>query len=171
MENIVSGTTGLIHLISSVLAMVTGSWVLCTEKGTKRHKQTGYLYAFSMLTLNITAFMIYRLYGKFGVFHWLAVISSITLITGLYPVIRKKANNYLSTHFSCMYWSVIGLYCAFSAEVFSRLPLIVRNESGEPMTVFYKLVGLGTGVVMVIGVVLFIRVKPKWARKYNEKED
>ncbi len=60
METIVSGTIGQIHLTFSVIALITGLFVLTTTKGTKRHKQIGYVYFISMITLNITAFMIYR---------------------------------------------------------------------------------------------------------------
>ena len=169
MENIVSGTTGLIHLIVSIIALITGLFVLTTTKGTKQHKQIGYIYAVSMILLNLTAFMIYRLYGKFGIFHWFAVISCLTLIAGLYPVLTKKSKNYLLTHFNFMYWSVVGLYCAFMAEVFSRLPKIILTESGEPMTAFYKGVGIGIGFVMTIAVIFFIRYKPKWTKQYERK--
>ena len=169
MENIVSGTTGFIHLLASVLALVTGLYVLITTKGTKRHRQIGYVYAFSMVLLNLTAFMIYRLYGKFGLFHWLAVFSCLTLFAGMYPVISKKTKNYLLIHFNFMYWSVIGLYCALMAEIFSRLPKIVLTDAGEPMTVFYKFVGIGTAIVMIIGVYFFVKFKPQWTKKYEEK--
>ena len=169
MENIVSGTTGLIHLIVSIIALITGLFVLTTTKGTKQHKQIGYIYAVSMILLNLTAFMIYRLYGKFGIFHWFAVISCLTLIAGLYPVLTKKSKNYLLTHFNFMYWSVVGLYCAFMAEVFSRLPKIILTESGEPMTAFYKGVGIGIGFVMTIAVIFFNRYKPKWTKQYERK--
>ena len=90
MDNIVSGTTGLIHLIASIIALITGLFVLTTTKGTKTHKQIGYVYSISMVLLNLTAFMIYKLYGKFGIFHWFAVVSCLTLFAGLYPVLTKK---------------------------------------------------------------------------------
>jgi uncharacterized membrane protein len=86
MITIVSSLTGLIHLIISIIALVTGLVVLTTKKGTKNHKQIGYVYSISMILVNLTAFMIYKLYGKFGIFHWFAVISCLTLIAGLYPV-------------------------------------------------------------------------------------
>lgn len=169
MDNIVSGITGFIHLISSIITLITGLIVLVSEKGTKRHKQIGYVYTVSMIVLNLTAFMIYRLFGKFGIFHWFAIVSCVTLFAGLYPVITKKPKNYLLTHFSFMYWSVIGLYCAFMAEIFSRLPYIVLTESGEPTTGFYKGVGIGIGIVMTIGVFFFIKYKPIWTKKYDQK--
>jgi uncharacterized membrane protein len=168
MKSVFEDSTGLVHLIASIIAMISGMWVLVSTKGTLTHKRIGYIYAFSMLILNITAFMIYRLYGKFGVFHWFAVVSSLTLIAGLYPVIAKKTKNYLLTHFRFMYWSVIGLYCAFVAEVFSRLPKLVLTESGEPMTVFYKLVGIGTLLVMIVGTYFYVKFKPKWTLQYKK---
>lgn len=169
MEHIVSGTTGLIHFICSIIALVTGLLVLITAKGTVRHKRIGYVYAVSMIVLNLTAFMIFRLYGKFGLFHWFAVLSSLTLFAGLYPVITKKSKNYVLTHFNFMYWSVIGLYCALMAEVFSRLPKIVLTATGEPSTGFYKGVGIGIGLVLAIGIVFFIKYKPKWTKQYEQK--
>lgn len=167
MENILSGTTGLIHLIASIIALITGLYVLISTKGTKSHKQIGYTYAISMTLVNLTAFMIYQLFGNFGIFHWFAVFSLLTLFAGLYPVITKKSKNYLLKHFSFMYWSVIGLYCAFMSEIFSRLPKIILTETGEPMTVFYKFVGIGTALVLGIGIYFFIKFKPKWTKQYQ----
>lgn len=169
MENIVSGTTGSIHLIASIIALITGLFVLVTTKGTRRHKQVGYVYSISMILLNLTAFMLYNLYGKFGIFHWFAVISCLTLFAGLYPILTKNSKNYLLTHFNFMYWSVVGLYCALMAEIFSRLPKIVLTETGEPMTAFYKGVGIGIGVVMMIAVAFYIRYQPKWTKQYERK--
>lgn len=169
MENIVSGTTGSIHLIASIIALITGLFVLITTKGTRTHKQVGYVYSISMILLNLTAFMLYNLYGKFGIFHWFAVISCLTLFAGLYPVLTKNSKNYLLTHFNFMYWSVVGLYCALIAEIFSRLPKIVLTETGEPMTAFYKGVGIGIGVVMMIAVAFYIRYQPKWTKQYERK--
>lgn len=168
MENIIYGTTGLIHLIASIIALITGIYVLVTTKGTKKHKRMGYVYSFAMILLNVTAFMIYNLYGKFGVFHWFAVISSLTLFAGLYPIITKKSKDYIQTHFSYMYWSVVGLYCAFMAEIFSRLPKIILTETGEPTTAFYKGVGIGIGVVMIIGIFFFKKYKPIWTNKHKQ---
>lgn len=169
MENIVSGTTGMIHLFVSIIALITGLSVLVMTKGTKRHKLIGYIYAISMILLNLTAFMIYKLFGKFGIFHWCAIASCLTLFAGLYPVLTKKSKNYLLKHFNFMYWSVIGLYAALMAEVFARLPKIIVTDTREPMTVLYKCAGIGTGVAMVIGLLFYIKYKPKWTKQYEQK--
>lgn len=169
MENIVSGTTGVIHLIVSIIALITGMYVLIARKGTKTHKQIGYVYAVSMALLNVTAFMIYKLYGKFGIFHWFAVFSCLTLVVGLYPVMAKKGKNYLLTHFNIMYWSVVGLYSALMAEIFSRLPKIILIETGKSIPAFYKGVGIGMGVVLVIATIFYIKYQPKWTKQYEKK--
>lgn len=169
MGTIISGTIGLIHLIVSIIALITGLLVLSITKGTKRHKQIGYIYAIAMVLVNVTAFMIYRLYGKFGVFHWFAIISILTLCAGMYPVLTKRSKNYLLTHFNFMYWSVVGLYCAFIAEIFSRLPKIILTETGQPTVAFYKYIGIGVGIVMAIAITFFIKYKPIWTAQYEQK--
>jgi uncharacterized membrane protein len=163
----ISGTVGLIHVLSSVIALITGLFVLVTVKGTRQHRQVGYVYAVAMLLVNGTAFMIYRLYGTFALFHWMAVVSLLTLVAGMVPILRKSGKNYKVVHFQFMYWSVIGLYCAFVAETFSRLPRVVLNENGEPMTVFYKFIGIGTALVMVVAIGFYIKYKPKWVKQFG----
>ena len=68
MENFVSGTSGLIHLLASIVALVYGSIVIFTRKGTSKHKRRGYVYVIAMVILNGSAFMLYGLFGKFGIF-------------------------------------------------------------------------------------------------------
>ncbi|MBC8408564.1 MAG: hypothetical protein H8E12_07575 [Rhodobacteraceae bacterium] len=85
MEHLYFDNTGLLHLISSLLAVFFGTLALLLEKGTTLHKQIGYAYTLCMLIVITTAFMIYRLFGGFGMFHIAAVVSTITLIAGLYP--------------------------------------------------------------------------------------
>src|SRR5690606_28659672 len=123
MENLVGDNTGLIHLISSCFAILFGTFVLILKKGTKLHIKIGYLYLISMVTLIITALMIYRLFKTWGIFHYATLLSLITLILGMIPVWRKKpVDKWRDQHVSFMYWSVIGLYSAFAAEILTRIP-------------------------------------------------
>ncbi len=167
MDNIVTGTTGLIHLISSIIALVTGLLVLTTTKGTTRHKKIGYIYVVSMVVLNLTAFMIYRLFGKFAIFHWFAVLSCLTLIAGMYPVLTKKSKNYLLTHFNFMYWSVVGLYCAFCAEILTRIPFLYDLPNKRQL--FGILTGVSIFIVMIIATIIFAKMKPKWTKQYERR--
>ncbi len=161
-DYIITDNVGLLHLIVSVIAMVTGSLVLGLTKGTKTHKRIGYIYSAAMLLVLITAFTMYNLFGTWGIFHWMAVVSSLTIVLGLIPILTKRPKkNYISMHFSFMYWSVIGLYGAFMAETFVRLPKIVV-ESGIPNAMFYNMTGIAVGLTMGIGAYYFIKLKPKW---------
>ena len=167
--NFITSETGLIHFIASILALVLGTFILIMEKGTKTHKLIGKIYALSMFVTLVSAFMTYRLFGKWGIFHWTAVISSITLLAGLLAIyLKKPANTYLSVHFSFMYWSVIGVYGAFVSETLVRMPKVVV-ESGIPNSVFYNMTGIGTAVVMGLGVYFFLKFKPIWDNKFSEK--
>lgn len=148
---------GAAHLFASVVALASGTQVLWMDKGSRLHKQVGYVYCASMLVLITTAFGIYRLFGGFGVFHILAIVSSVTLLSGMLPVLMKKpASSYMSLHFSFMYWSVIGLYAAFVSEMLTRIP-----ESP-----FFGMVGIATFVVMIIAQLLFSKYKKSWQQQF-----
>ncbi|MEL7531742.1 MAG: hypothetical protein AAFN10_10560, partial [Bacteroidota bacterium] len=98
LDNLISGNIGLIHLGFSIIALITGSIVLIISKATALHKKVGYAYAVAMLGVNLTAFMIYRLFGSLGMFHWMAILSLLTLMSGLLPMILKKPKSYISLH-------------------------------------------------------------------------
>ena len=68
-----------------------------------------------------------------------------------------------------MYWSVIGLYGAFMAETFVRLPEIVI-ESGIPNAMFYNMTGIAVAVVMGVGTYFFIKLKPRWEESFDENK-
>ena len=153
MEQIVNDTTGYVHLIASIIALVSGTIVLVARKSTRFHKRTGYIYFVSMMVLLITAFMIYRLFNAWGIFHYLAVVSLITLSGGMLPVwFRKYFKNWKVLHLSFMYWSVFGLYAAFASETLTRIP-------DSP---FFGMVGVATAVIMLGGGALFSYKKASW---------
>ncbi len=159
-DNFVSSQIGLIHLLMASLALIFGSFVLADAKGTIFHRRVGYLYALSMLGLNITALMIYSLFGRFGVFHWAAVVSLVTLFAGMIPVIvRRPAKQWLGLHFNFMYWSVFGLYAAFVAEMATRLPIRTAFSS---TTQFFMMVAIATFATMLVGQLVLLKYKKRW---------
>lgn len=157
MENFVGDIYGLIHLISSIFALLAGTLVLILKKGTLRHKQIGYVYVISMGILIMTAFMIYRLFDGWGIFHYTTVAILLTINFGMIPVWTKKpTKKWKFMHFSFMYWSVIGLYSAFVAEIITRIP----------ETPFFGMVGIAFGIIMLIGAAFFKVNKSKWSRLF-----
>lgn len=114
-------TLGWIHLLLAVLAIIIGSAILLSPKGTRRHRQTGHKYVFAMLGLNVSALMIYRLFGYFGPFHWAALFSLATLLAGVIPARKRKPRGgWLFLHANMMAWSYIGLLAAAVSEVSTR---------------------------------------------------
>ena len=165
--NFITSNTGLIHFIASMFALLLGTLILVIPKGTSKHKIIGRLYALTMLVVLTTAFMTYRLFGTWGIFHWTAVISSLTLVCGIIPIlIRRPTNNYISLHFSFMYWSIMGVYGAFVSETLVRMPKVVV-ESGIPNRFFYYMTGIGTAIVMGLGVYFFLKNKSKWDKQFG----
>lgn len=39
--------------------------------------------------------MIYRLFGGFGIFHVFAIVSLLTLLAGMYPILTRKGKQYI----------------------------------------------------------------------------
>ena len=155
MSSLFSSEIGLIHFVASILALILGTAVLIMTKGSKSHIRMGYFYVASMVVLLVTAFMLYNLFGKWGIFHYFAVISSVTLALGMIPIfLRNHIKNWAYLHFSFMYWSVIGLYGAFVSEMMTRIPEVP----------FYNMVGVATGGVMLFGGILFGINKAKWMK-------
>jgi len=141
--HIINNGVGLFHTICAILAMIFGTLVLVNKKGTKKHKKLGLVYIINMFLLNTTAFGIYN-FGKFSMFHVFAILSLGTIIMGFVPIIRRKGN-WFKRHFYLMSWSVVGLYCAFWAEIGVRF---------FDMKFFWWVVMLATMVTSVIGAVI-----------------
>ena len=126
------------HTLAAMLALLVGAFIFPRIKGTRLHKVLGYTYAAAMLATTFTAFCIYHLTGRFGVFHVAATISFLTLIAALVPVItRRPAGSWLKLHYKYTAWSYIGLVAAALSEAAVRLP----------RTPFWPAVAIGSGIV------------------------
>ncbi|MEX0289286.1 MAG: DUF2306 domain-containing protein [Flavobacteriaceae bacterium] len=156
---------GWFHTTTAIIALITGSMILAKTKGTSEHKKIGRIYAIAMVMVCATAFMIYRVHNAFGVLHFFALISTATLILGMRPMYLKNSKNRIVTHLAWMYWSVIGLYCAFAAEIFTRLPDILQIESNY--RIFYALIGASSGLVGLIGNHYFKKYKKVWEERFG----
>ncbi len=144
------------HLLSSILALIFGTMVVVMKKGDRRHVRMGYLYFTNMVVLLATSFLMYRLFGRFGLFHWAAVAATIVLAIGMIPIwLKRPRNRWRFLHFNFMYWSVVALYEAFASELLTRIP-----ESP-----FFRMVGVASGGVLVIGFIIFFKYKAKWEKE------
>ena len=156
---------GWIHTIAALTALVTGAAVLLIRKGTRRHRQIGWAYVVSMLLLNGTALLIYRLFGRFGPFHVGAIFSFVTVAAGTAaalaarrararrnPVERARA---LERHYQWMTWSYVGLAAAAVSEIATRMPAL-RPRPGQ---------GLAFGITVAVATLLVIGVGAQLIRR------
>ena len=128
------GWVGQTHLVTALLALGSGAWVLWAPKGTRTHVAWGYVYLLSMLALNLTALAKYDLTGGFNMFHAAAIGSLATLSAafGASMVFRRRRTRLaLVTHGQLMIWSYFGLFAALVAEVVTRaVPWMLHGEGG-----------------------------------------
>jgi len=135
---------GLVHVLTALLALLFGTLVVLTRKGTHRHRRIGRWYFAFMLAMNGTALLDYELYGRFGPFHWMALISLATVVAG-YLAVRNRKAYWKTRHAYLMSWSYVGLIAAASAEVASRVP----GWSFGPSVVISSLVIIVVGGLMM----------------------
>ena len=128
-----------------VLALILGGAMLLCRKGTLSHRRIGRAYTLSMVGMLFTSFLIYRLFGHFGPFHILSVISFVTLAAGFLPAwTRRPSKTWLQRHYQYMSYSYAGLVAATAAEIAVRVP-------GSPFAIGAF---LSSVVVMIIATVL-----------------
>lgn len=140
---------GIAHVTLGFTSLGLGAGIVSLAKGTDLHRTVGVVYVLSMFGLNLTALLIYRLFGGFGVFgvfHVLALISLITLLAGLFMVLLKRPRKrWLRNHYYFMGWSYVGLWAAFATEITVR---VVRWPLAVAVTVPTVLVVvLGGGLI------------------------
>ena len=151
-------TLGWIHMIFGLVALAAGTAVILIRKGTRWHRTLGHLYLTNMLALNVSALAIYKLYGHFGPFHWMALASLLTLVAGMVPVFtRLPKGGWLELHAAFIMGSYVGLVAATAAEITSRIP---GTEN-----YFGLVVGITSALVIGVGAMLIHRNLPQSIRR------
>jgi uncharacterized membrane protein len=113
-----------LHVACAIYATLIGAYVLFTPKGTNQHKMLGRTFMFAMLSVNVSAFMLYPKHG-FTIFQPLAVISLIYIVLSLYFVVKKPNKNWLTNH----YYFICYAYLGVTAAALARFPLAFGIES------------------------------------------
>jgi uncharacterized membrane protein len=121
-----SSTLGVAHLASALTAMALGALVLLERKGTLSHRAIGTGYVLAMVLVNLSALGIYRLTGRFGPFHTLALASLATVAWGMRAALLRR-QGWMQTHAYSMAWSYVGLSAAAAAEIAVRVPSLAAS--------------------------------------------
>jgi uncharacterized membrane protein len=147
---------GGLHAVAALAAILLGLAVILLPKGRALHRLLGLTYVFSMLTTSISALLLYGMTGHFGLFHFFALVSLISVIAGLIqPIFRRP--DWMRRHLIWLAWSYLGLLAAAATEAAIRLPMLKHLANGETF-----LLGGAIGVAaMVIG----WSMMPHWTRK------
>jgi uncharacterized membrane protein len=134
MQTLIYSTWGAIHLLAATSSLVLGTALLLVPKQNPFHKPAGYAYLAGMALMITTAFGIYRQYGGFGVFHVAALLTGLTLLAGMLPVLwKKRVRHPLRWHYGFMYLSVLELYIALVAELLVRTPGATFGTGRHPV--------------------------------------
>jgi uncharacterized membrane protein len=126
------------------------------------HRRIGWVYVGSMIAMNGTALVIYRLFGGFGPFHVAALLSLATVIAGLVPVMRRRpVGGWLERHYTFMAYSYVGLLAAAASEIGTRMP-----RAG-----FWWAVLLATLMVIVVGALIVRRFQARVLARVRLRPD
>jgi uncharacterized membrane protein len=150
MEHTLQHPLGLAHLIIALLAIVIGALVIFSRKGTRKHRWLGRGYVCAMVAVNVSAFMIYELFGGFGLFHWMALASLFTVLVG-YVSARLRKPGWKARHAYFMSGSYVGLIAALAAEILTRTPWLP----------FFSSVAVASISLIFLGILLMFRVIPR----------
>ncbi len=141
-----------IHTVAGIVALICGAWNLLSRKGTRRHRLVGWLYAVAMYVLIATSFFIYELFGQFGAFHVLAIVSGVTLSLALYfPLRRDRYPGWLVHHYFWMGYAYVGLVMATGSHLFDYFP---RLPFAAGAFLFW-------GVPFIVGTILIQRQRKR----------
>jgi uncharacterized membrane protein len=138
-------SVGIVHTALGAAALACGLAVVLRPKGTRWHRAVGWAYVASMAGLCATSFLIYRLFGGFGPFHWAAVAGAATLAAGLVPVRWRRRGAWRERHAYLMSYSYLGLLAATVAEIVTRVPG-VQFAAGAAVA---SVAVLGAGAVVI----------------------
>lgn len=110
-----------LHVITAIVALFTAATVLFAPKGTRFHQRMGYVFAVSLLLVNITAAFMYNLTGKVNFLHVFIILSFLSLSSGMWAAMRRKSKNWLTRHIAGMNGAALGVWAAGFAELTVRV--------------------------------------------------
>lgn len=105
-----------VHLLAAAAALAIGSVNLAAAKGTKRHKQLGWLWMGLMLFVTLSSLFIRELNeGRFSWIHGLTLWTMFCMVVAIVGIRRRN----IRLHAGFMTGTMIG---AVIAGVFAMMP-------------------------------------------------
>lgn len=142
---------GLLHVSTAVAALVVGLAVFTSRKGTRRHRRIGAVYVGLLVVLNVAALALHR-EDAFGPFHVLAVVSLLTIGTGIgVLVVGPRSEFRYAIHGYCLAWSYAGVVAAGTGQLSTRATDTLGSNA----------VPLVIGVTLVLGGLIIHTLVPR----------
>jgi len=119
-----------LHALPGLLAVILGSIVLLSKKGTKTHKRRGYIWLGLMLLISLTAIFIQEINpGSYSLIHLLIPWTIFSIIFGIYAIQKFKVTKnkvWRNLH----QWTMVGLFfgALVIAGAFTLMPGRMLNE-------------------------------------------
>ena len=119
-----------LHALPGLLAVILGSIVLLSKKGTKTHKRRGYIWLGLMLLISLTAIFIQEINpGFYSLIHLLIPWTIFSIIFGIYAIKKFKVTKnkvWRNLH----QWTMVGLFfgALVIAGAFTLMPGRMLNE-------------------------------------------
>ncbi|MXU65059.1 DUF2306 domain-containing protein [Oceanomicrobium pacificus] len=104
---------GLMHLGLMIAALLLGAAILARRKGDGQHKRMGHLFVSMMVLSNLIVFGIHEDTEALGIFHYLAIVSLMSLGAGV--LLARYSRGRVSrkiTHGHVMLWTYGGMGAA-----------------------------------------------------------
>ncbi len=149
------------HTVTAVLALVAGFPIFFSKKGTRFHKRWGKIYVVSMLSLCISSFWLTGttpFTEGFDVFHILAIVSLVSVIGGVIPVLAwYRFPGWFEMHYFFMLYSYVGLVMALGSHFFEYLPGVPQ---GIRALLFW-------GLPYIVGTILIYRKRASFKAQFD----
>ncbi len=162
---------GCLHSAVCTVALFAGPVALAMTKGTRLHKNAGYVYGVSMLIGAATALGLYApIPGLpvFNRFHWMSIATLAMVAFAIWAAPRQRSRLGAYGHPMAMIGSYYMLLGATINEAFARIaPLrayAIATTPGAQNVLQSRLLGMAQGAGMLVMIVVAVYFTVRIAR-------
>lgn len=109
----------ILHVMASLIAILTGIGIFIRGKGTRWHRRVGYVYIGAMYVLYGVSFGISEMTGTISVQNIMLVTVGFLLLSRL----QQRMDNRYTWYIRCMAYSYINLFVTGLIQFFEYLPI------------------------------------------------
>lgn len=154
------------HVVTAVVAALTGLFILLTAKGSSRHRWLGRVFALAMVSTALSSFLIHELrtIGVFSAIHLLSIYVLFSIVRSIRAIRRGQVRTHqvamLSTYVAGII--VAGGFAFLPGRLMARITYGGTQGEFPTLWLFSAIAGVGllTGVYVLCRSVGLIRTRP-----------